>query len=311
MSNKDLVIVDLRQDLKFQLTMLKSMLPDVETALFFAQVYRLSANELGTLLKALFNTPVITALTAEGGMHSDMLQDYLVDIGYQPYIQAGDLVFGEVQPEGEVLPQLWDAMKIEIATSIQQVADKLKDVVAKLPGKHGQLVFRSMQIMNAKRPIIGDHKAQVHHEPAPPNLVILDVSGSMSQSTVEQIVEDVVALSWEADAHLAIVSNTCTHWLPGEFSVEAVLQAAEYGGTHYETLAPLFEDTDWGVVVTIADYDSSFDAKRVIAAENGSIEQVLDVSLVDQPTFLAEVVGQLAHEVKPLMMAASYYGLRY
>ena len=71
------------------------------------------------------------------------------------------------------------------------------------------------------------------------------------------IVEDVVALSWEADAHLAIVSNTCTHWFPGEYSVSAVLNAAEYGGTHYEELAPLFENYDWGVVITIADYDSS------------------------------------------------------
>ena len=310
MSNKDLVIVDLRQDLKFQLTMLKSMLPDVETALFFAQVYRLNARELGTLLSALFKSSVIDALTSEGGLHSDMLQDYLVDIGFQSEVQQGDIVFGEVHPKGEILPQLWDAAKIEIATSIQQVADKLKDIVSHLPGKHGQMVFKSMQIMNAKRPTIGDHRALVQHAPAAPNLVILDVSGSMSQQTVEAIVEDVVALSWEADAHLAIVSNTCTHWQPGEFTVEAVLSAAEYGGTQYETLAPLFEDTDWGVVITIADYDSSYDAKRVIAAEYGTIEQVLDVSLVDQPTFLAEVVGQLAHEVKPLMMAASYYGLR-
>lgn len=304
-------IVELRSDLQFPVGMLKTMLPDVETALFFAQIYRLNAEELGVLLSTLFKTPVIEALTSEGGLHSDMLQDYLVDIGYQPYIQAGDIVFGEKQPQGEILPDLWESAKVEVADSIMKVAEKLKDVVAKLPGKHGEMIFRSMQVMNAKRPTIGDHKAFVHHAPQAPNLVILDVSGSMSEHTIETIVEDVVALSWEADAHLAIVSNTCTHWAPGEYTVEAVLSAAEYGGTHYEELAPLFEDMDWGVVITIADYDSSYSAKPVIAATNGTIDTVLDISLVSQPTFLAEVVGQKAQDVRPLLIAAPHTDLTY
>lgn len=302
-------IVELRPDLQFPEGILKTMLPDVETALFFAQVYRLNAPELGILLSILFKTPVIEVLTSEGGLHSDMLQDYLVDIGYQPYIQSGDIVFGEKQPQGEILPELWEANKVEIAKSIQQVAEKLKDVVAKLPGKHGQMVFRSMQVMNSKRPTIGDHKAHVHHAPQLPNLVILDVSGSMSEYTIRTIVEDVVALSWEADAHLAIVSNTCTHWFPGEYSVSAVLNAAEYGGTHYEELAPLFENYDWGVVITIADYDSSYSAKPAIKATNGTIDTVLDISLVSQPTFLSECVGQKAKEVRPLLIASPYIHL--
>lgn len=307
----NLSIVELRTDLRFQKSMLKTMLPDVETALFFGQIYRLNAHELGILLSALFNSPVITALTSEGGMHSDQLQDYLVDIGYQAEIQSGEILLGEKQPKGEILPELWEANKVEIAKSIQQVADKLKDVVTKLPGKHGEMVFRSMQVMNAKRPTIGDHRAHVHHQPAKPNLVILDVSGSMSENTIETIVEDVVALSWEADAHLAIVSNTCTHWVPGEYTVEAVLNAAEYGGTHYEKLVPLFEDQDWGVVITIADYDSSYGAKPAIGGMNGHIDTVLDISLVSCPTFLAECVGQLADETKPLLIAADHISLTY
>jgi hypothetical protein len=311
MNKQALTIVQLRPDLQFPMAMLKTMLPDVETALFFAQIYRLNADELGTLLSQLFHSPVIEALTGEGGLHSDMLQDYLVDIGYQPYIQAGDIVFGEKQPQGEILPELWEANKVEIAKSIQQVAEKLKDVVAKLPGKHGEMIFRSMQVMNSKRPTIGDHKAHVHHAPQLPNLVILDVSGSMSERTIKTIVEDVVALSWEANAHLAIVSNTCTHWRPGEYSIMAVLNAAEYGGTHYEELAPLFKDMDWGVVITIADYDSSYSAKPVIAATNGTIDTVLDISLVSQPTFLAEVVGQKAQDVRPLLIAAPHTDLTY
>lgn len=307
----NLSIVELRTDLRFPKSMLKTMLPDVETALFFGQIYRLNAHELGILLSELFNSPVISALTAEGGMHSNMLQDYLVDLGYEAEIQSGEILLGEKQPKGEILPELWEANKIEIAKSIQQVADKLKDVVTKLPGKHGEMVFRSMQVMNAKRPTIGDHRAHIHHQPAKPNLVILDVSGSMSENTIETIVEDVVALSWEADAHLAIVSNTCTHWVPGEYTVEAVLRAAEYGGTHYEKLVPLFEYQDWGVVVTIADYDSSYGAKTAIGLLNGLIDTVLDISLVPRPTFLAECVGQLANEVKPLLIAADHTSLTY
>lgn len=307
----NLSIVELRTDLRFPKSMLKTMLPDVETALFFGQIYRLNAHELGILLSELFNSPVISALTAEGGMHSNMLQDYLVDLGYEAEIQSGEILLGEKQPKGEILPELWEANKVEIAKSIQQVADKLKDVVTKLPGKHGEMVFRSMQVMNAKRPTIGDHRAHVHHQPAKPNLVILDVSGSMSENTIETIVEDVVALSWEADAHLAIVSNTCTHWVPGEYTVEAVLRAAEYGGTHYEKLVPLFEDQDWGVVVTIADYDSSYGAKTAIGLLNGHIDTVLDISLVSCPTFLAECVGQLADETKPLLIADEIIRLAY
>ena len=311
MTRQDLSLLRFRNDLVFPVGLLKSMLPDVETALFFAQLYRLDAVDLGSLLSTLFKTPVVTALTAEGGLHSDLLQDYLVDIGYQYEIQQGDILFGEVKPKGEILPQLWDSLKVDIADSIQAVADKLKDVVGVLPGKKGEMLFKSMQVMNTRRPTIGDHKAYVHHAQLPANLIIFDVSGSVSESTVEAIVDDVVALSWEADAHLAIVSNTTTHWEPGEFSVEAVLQAAEFGGTQYETLAPLFEDRHWGVVVTIADYDSSWDAKRVIADCNGTIDTLLDVSLVSKPTFLAEVVGQLAAEVKPLLIAADDYSLRY
>lgn len=306
----DMTIIRFSNDLAFPTGMLKTMLPDMETALFFAQLYQLNAQDLGVLVHTLFKSPVIEALTAEGGLHSDLLQDYLVGV-VPDVVRQGDIIFGEVKPKGEILPELWASARVEIAASIQKVADKLKDVVTALPGKKGEMVFKSMLVMNSKRPTIGDHRAQVFHAPQEPNLVVLDVSGSMSESTVEAIVGDVVALSWEADAHLAIVSNTTTHWAPGEYTVEAVLNAAEYGGTQYETLAPLFETQTWGAVITIADYDSSPDAKRAIGNCGGSIDTVLDISLVSQPTFLAEVVGQLAGEVRPLMLAADDYSLRY
>ena len=81
-----------------------------------------------------------------------------------------------------------------------------------------------------------------------------------------------------------------------------VLAKAEYGGTHYEQLKPLF-DQSWGTVITIADYDSSPSAMKTLANCKGHIGQVLDISLVSRTTFLAECVGQLADEVRPLMLA--------
>jgi hypothetical protein len=57
------------------------------------------------------------------------------------------------------------------------------------------------------------------------------------------------------------------------------------------------------VVVTIADYDSSRSAKDAVARCTGSIDTVLDISLVDRPTFLAECVGQLASKTQPLLIA--------
>lgn len=301
----DLSIVELRSDLQFPHAMLKTMLPDVETALFFSQLYRLNATEVAQLIQVLFRSPVVDALTAEGGLHSHELQDYLVDIGFAPVIQAGDIIFGEVTPQGEILPEMWRNAQVEVADSIQKVADKLKDVIGKLPGKKGEMVFQSLAIMNSKRPIIGDYKAGIDYPTDAPNLVVFDVSGSMTEHTVHTIAGEVVALGQEADAHLAIVSNTCTHWLPGEYTEEAVLAAAEFGGTHYEELEPLFNDTEWGTVITIADYDSSPAARQVLSQCNGTIHTLLDISLVDIPTYLGEVLGQLAGEARPLMVASN------
>ena len=296
-------LVEVKPGIKFSLATLKKGLPSIETALFFAKLYKLDAVEVSHLLSALFGQHnVVRALTSEGGLHSSELQDYVLELGYEYLLESGEISFGANTAHGEVLPEVWKDLEVTIAASIQEVADKLKDVVGALPGKQGEMVFKSLQMVNAKRPIIGDYKARIHHAPQRENLVILDVSGSMSETTVQTIIEDVVALSYMANAHLAIVSDTSTHWGPGEYSVDAVLKVAEYSGTHYETLAGLLEQ-DWGVVVTIADYDSSYAAAEAIKECGGHVQQLLDISLVGRPTYLSEVVGQLADEIKPLLVA--------
>ena len=166
------------------------------------------------------------------------------------------------------------------------------------------MVFRSMMTVNAKRPIAGDYKAQIHHAPQRPNLVILDVSGSMTEETIAHhrrgrggaVVQGERAPGHRVQHHHLLGAGRAT-------TPTGVLAEAEYGGTHYETLAPLLEQ-DWGVVVTVADYDSSRVGEGGASPVcTGDIELVLDISLVDWPTYLAEWWGSWRTEVKPLLVA--------
>lgn len=294
---------------KFGRGILRQMLPDVETALFFGKVYDLGYQDMSRLLRELFNTDLVRALTR--GEHSTELQDYLLDLAYQaPQVDEGDIVVKPNVPHGEILPELWASLEVTVAKSIKDVAAKLGNTVALLPGKNGHMVFKHMMALNRQRPQLGDYKARIAHARQQQNLLILDVSGSMTSPTVQAIVDDVVALSYQANAHMAIVSDHTTHWEPGGYDTQAVLNAATYGGTHYETLAPLFQSHDWGTVITVADYDSSHAAKDHLArSAKARISTVVDVSLVNRPTYLAECVGQLADEIKPILVGNSNYVL--
>jgi hypothetical protein len=316
-----LELVEIKPGTRFSKATLRELLPDVETVLFFGKVYDLDAQQLGYLLYVVLDTDLASALLAEGGVHSSDLQDYLLDGYYDEdgdwidpvanalILEGGDISFDPDIPKGEILPEVWKSLETDVAQSIKDVAVKLESVVGMLPGKQGSMVFGAMRKLNARRPTIGDYRAKIHHEPVKENLLILDVSGSMNADTISRIINDVVALSYVANAHMAVVSNTTTYWAPGSYSVNDVLAACEYGGTHYETLMPLF-DRDWGVVITVADYDSSMAAKKALAKVTGRIDQVLDISLVNAPTFLAECVGQLAADVKPLLIGSSGYVMR-
>ena len=298
---------------KFSFQLLQQMLPDVETALFFAKVYSLDYEQTSILLSELFDSSLVSALFY--GTHSEELQDFLVDLAADvpahllPENQ-GVKVDPDIIPKGEILPQMWDQAEIEIASSIQKVADTLFDTLDRMPAKYGRMTFQHLRAFNDRKPTMGMYNAVIQHPPVPASLVILDVSGSMSRSTIQALAEDVVALSYKADAHLAIVSNDTFFWEPGTFTVDDVLSNAQYGCTYYHTLAPLFQ-RDWGTVVTIADYDSamsSYDAIKKVAT--GKVGTVLDISLVNRPTFLAECVGQLADEVRPLLVANTRSVLR-
>ena len=300
-SPSEFELFDLGNNKKISVAALRRLLPDIETTLFFGKVYKLNAQKLGQLLKLTHGGSVLDALF-EGG-HSTELQSYLVEvvpdhIDVEPYIGTP-----EVPKDSEVLVQLFAMAEGEVAESIAKVADTLAGTLDRLPSKEGQMLFKSMASLNHKRGTIGVHKASIVHQSVPDVLVILDVSGSMSAKTIRTIIDDVVALSWKANAHLAIVSNDTFLWEPGSYDSASVLEKAQYGGTQYETLAPLFNNRSWGTVVTIADYDSSQDAKRVIAATNGSVGTVLDISLEEQPTFLGECISTIAKEVKPLLVS--------
>ena len=299
-SSNDMTLFEVKPDIYLSAGTLRRHLPTVELALFFAKVYQLDYTKLGQLLRMLFNTPVVQALTE--GSHSVELQDYLVEtVPFEILIEMQQFT-SEPMPSSEVLVQLWKSLEVEVAKSIQEVANKLAGTLHLLPSKEGDMLFASMAKINRLRPTVGVYGAHIRHAPVPEVLVVLDVSGSMTEETIEAIIGDVVAMSYNANASLAVVSNSAFLWAPGGYSVKDVLAKAEYGGTHYEQLKPLF-DQSWGTVITIADYDSSPIAMKTLANCKGHIGQVLDISLVSRTTFLAECVGQLADEVRPLMLA--------
>lgn len=298
----------------FPTKFLTDALPDVETVLFFAKVYELEAQDVSNLLSVCVPTPVVQALTSEAASHSTSLQDYLIE----EFMDDGewvypDLAYLEAMPgaaapvQAEVLPEVWKNIELVIADSIRQVASTIHGTIEHMPHRTGEMVFQTMAKVNARRPTIGDYRAGFKHEQVKKLLVVFDVSGSMSEPTVRTIVDDVVGLAYEANASLAIVSNTCTFYPAGGFNTAQVLHDAEYGGTQYEMLVPLFQDQDWDAVVTIADYDSSPAARTALARCKGKIGQLFDVSLVDRSTFLAECLAPLAAEVRPLLIGNQQY----
>lgn len=303
-------IIKIKEGVGFERKRLIELIPDTETLLFVGKLYELDAEQLSHLMLVRFGTDdVVTQLLGGGAEHSHELQDYLIEIGFEDLVERGMAAQAPRPPHAEILPEVWRSLEVVIADSIKQVGEKLVDVVGMMPGKKGAMVLNSMMVLNAKRPTIGDFRAQIKHKGMRQNVIVLDVSGSMSEGTVRAIIADVVAMAWEANAYLVIVSSTATWWAPGEYDVDTVLARAEYAGTHYETLAPFFEGEDFGVVVTIADYDSGWSAASVFDNLNGHIDQVLDISLVNRPTYLSEMLGKLADEVKPILIADGYYQL--
>jgi len=294
---------------------LKDALPDMETALFFAKVYDLEAKDVAVLLADCVPGPVVEALVNEAHEHSVTLQDFMVDSfqdengeWYYPDLEFLEAVPGAAKPvDAEILPELWKNLELEIAESIAKVADTISTTIEHMPGRTGEMVFQTLAKVNARRPTIGDYQAGFKHEQVKRVLVVFDVSGSMSEPTVKTIVDDVVGLAYEANASLAIVSNSSFFYQAGAFSTDQVLEDAEYMGTHYEMLVPLFTDQDWDAVITIADYDSSYYAKEALSRCNSKIGQLFDISLVDRSTYLAECLMHMAREVRPLLISNSRY----
>jgi hypothetical protein len=300
----------------FPTQFLTDALPDVETVLFFGKVYDLDASDLSLLIQKCVPSDVVTALLGEANIHSLSLQDYLVEEFWDgtdwvyPHLECIEGLPGtKAEVTAEILPEVWKNLELTIADSIRKVADTISGTIEVMPSKTGEMIFRTLAKVNARRPTLGDYQAGFKHQQQKRVLVIFDVSGSVSAPTVATIVDDVVGLAYEANASLAIVSNTCTWYQPGGFSTQQVLGDAEYSGTHYEQLVPLFDGQSWDVVISIADYDSSPAAAAALARCSGRIGQLFDVSLVNRSTYLAECLSPLADEVRPLLIANSQYVL--
>lgn len=289
---------------------LTKLLPDAKTALFFAKAYGMDYRRLSDLLRIVCPSDTVTALLKEGASHSSDLQDYIVDVApgvIDPQSITMDPDEEFEPPDTELLGELVEQAAVQVAQSITDVANKLALVLESLPSKYGEMTFQHLERLNRQRNAIGTFDAQIVHKPVPPRLVVLDVSGSMSEDTIRRIVDEVVGMAYQVDASLAIVSDNAFFWDAGTFDTNDVLDAAEYNGTHYEQLADIF-NRDWETVITVADYDSSVAAASYIRANcTGRIGTILDISLVNQPTYLAQCIAPLAQELKPVLLGNSPY----
>lgn len=310
---RSLNLVEVKPGLVVAEQMLRTMLPDVTTALFFAKLYSLDYAQLSDLLLLLFPSDTMVALLGEADTHSSELQDYLIETIPTEVYERADVGYSDSAevPDTELLAQAVAEARVQVAASIQEVADKIGSVLDRFPTKYGEMVFRHLHRFDVQRRSIGQFAPQIQRQQVAPRLVVLDVSGSMSKHTVERIVGEVVGLAYDVDASMAIVSNNAYLWSPGQFTVESVLADAEYGGTHYEELLPIFHQ-DWETVITVADYDSDRKVKQLFKSNaRGRVGQVLDFSLVNRPTFLAEVIGTIASEVTPVTIGNAWHVLSY
>ena len=175
---------------------LKGLLPDIETALFFAKAYQMDYQDLSTMLWLLFQTDVIEALIGEAHVHSAELQDYIVDVvpeDVQVRYGVGHYDKSKATPDTDLLIQVFEQATVEVPSSIQSVVDKLGQVLESFPSKYGEMTFNHLLKLNRQYNAIGTYEAEILHKRTPPRLVVLDVSGSMTSAPVARIVEPVVA----------------------------------------------------------------------------------------------------------------------
>src|SRR5690606_18658388 len=86
-----LELFEIKPGTKVRVEILRDLLPDPSTALFFGKAYKLDYRQLSDLLYRLFKTTIIQTLLGEGDKHSTSLQDYIIDIVPAPELQAAGI----------------------------------------------------------------------------------------------------------------------------------------------------------------------------------------------------------------------------
>ena len=292
--------------LAIDLVALKEAVPDIETAVFFAAALDLSLHDTSCMLERLFPHESVVRFFTEGD-HSTTLQQYIVDPQYVPGVH--DMPVSQYvgqPPQSVLLTHLLDYATTPVGSSIAEVASSIGTILSKFPHKAGNMSLRHLANFNHRRNQVGSFSATIQHQPEERNLVILDDSGSMGPQLIQAIADEVVALSYSINATLVLVSNTARRWAPGAFTTASVLEHTQFGGTYYEELQPVLNES-WDRVVTIADFDSSGSAADYLRRKaKGSIGTIYDVSLVNRPTFLSIALNHLASKRHQIFLANSY-----
>lgn len=224
--------------------------------------------------------------------------------------------------DDETLFDLVNNSLVKLPESIQELADGLFiEVLSNLPTGRASYVIEHFQQVS-KFGTFGTMKTGLEYEKNTNACVVLDCSGSMGYRLGEAIANAVVHLANELKCDLILVSSAAKRLPAGTFSAETVKRNWQNAGTYYNQLVPHFKDISqsYDVVVTIADYDSIPSHKIEIAKLcKAKVHTLYDICVqyveqspgVAKSSFLAECLGQLAKEVKPVFVGAEGFNYTY
>lgn len=275
--------------------------------ILFGQLYKLDAQELMVLARIVFEDEDFVQMLTEGD-HSYSLQSYIEELDV-PLVIDETITFSEekTNPDHDsLLTQMFEAHQVGITSLVMEIADKFAKFLGAQPGHESKLEVQRLNKVNRRTNLPVSQRARIEYSSLLPNLLIIDVSSSQGRSLIESIVDNCIGLAVKYDMHLAIVSHGAEWYVPGTYDRDTVMNSQWMnGGTRYAALAEIgVASQQWGTVICVADVDGQQSDMTAWKQAGGSIDQVVDISTVDQQTWLSEIVAvQAPGTVQQLVVA--------